>query len=377
MSENPGVRDPGGRSDWIDWLEQRLHVSELFSFLSHFGFVYTPVDTRRPFREVLHDVATRSSSSYLQWPRILGVLTTVLFGVLAVSGVLLACYYQPTPETAHASTRLVARDLPMGWLVRQVHAWGAWLLIVVVVLRLARFFWDGLYRAPRELLWGSMVAMAWVVVQLDFTGRLLPWTQSGYWSVTRGLEVIHHLPVVGPVFTFLGGGASVDGIVLLRFYVLHTMVLPVVFLALFFLTFATVRRVGLTEARAAAMTSTGRDHFYALASLFLVVFGALSTLAVVVPLPFGAEANPLATPANVMPPWYLALPAILRDRLPMVAWLVAGLFVLSTLAVLLLPAWAGRARERTDETGFRRAGVIAAAVWVVLTAVGLWLERGR
>lgn len=377
MSEKPGVPGAGGGSDWIGWLEQRLHLSELFSFLSHFGFVYTPVDTNKPFRDVLHETATRPTSSYLQWPRILGLLSTVLFGVLAASGVLLACYYQPTPESAYGSARLIARDLPMGWLVRQVHAWGAWLLIAAVVLRLGRFFWDGLWRAPREILWGCMVAMAWVVVQLDFTGRLLPWTQSGYWGATRGLEVVHSLPLVGPVLTFLSGGHAVDGVVLLRFYVLHTMVLPVVFLSLFFLTFATVRRVGLTSAGPAPRSSTGRDHLYAIGFLFLIVFGALFTLAVALPLPFGHEADPLATPRDVMPPWYLALPAILHDRLPMLSWLVSGLFVLTTLAVFLLPAWAGRWKERSGEGGMRRIGFAAALAWVALTVLGLFLERGR
>lgn len=377
MSERPDVRPPADPPDWIDWLEERLHLSELFSFVSHFGFVYTPLDTNRPIREVIHDAVSRPASSYLQWPRVLGLLTTVLFGVLALTGVLLACYYQPTPEAAYTSTRLVARDLPLGWLVRQVHAWGAWLLVAVVVLRLVRFFWDGLYRAPREILWGSMVAMAWVVVQLDFTGRLLPWTQSAYWGATRGLEVVQGLPLVGPVLTFLAGGSAVDGIVLLRFYVLHTMVLPTLFLGLFFLTFATVRRVGLSDTRHAPRTSTGRDHLYSIAFLFLIVFGVLSTLATALPLPFGGEADPLVTPANVAPPWYLALPAILRDRLPALSWAVSGLFVLSTLAVFALPAWAPRVLARTGEGGLRRVGILAAALWVGLTALGVLLERGR
>ena len=138
-----------------------------------------------------------------------------------------------------------------------------------------------------------------------------------------------------------------------------------------------MRRVGLTGAGTQARVSTGRDHLYAIAFLFLLVFGVLFTLAVAVPLPFGHEADPLATPLTVLPPWYLALPAVLRDRLPMLAWLVGGLFVLATLAVFLLPAWAGRWKERSGEGGMRRLGLIAAVVWVALTVLGLYLERGR
>ena len=72
-----------------------------------------------------------------------------------------------------------------------MHAWGAYLLVAVVVfLRLMRLFWDGLYRAPREVLWFAAVALGGSVLQLDFTGRLLPWDVQSYWAAVRGLEVV-------------------------------------------------------------------------------------------------------------------------------------------------------------------------------------------
>ena len=376
----PPAADPEpSRPGPIEWFERRLQLSELFSFLSHFGFVYTPVDTRLPFRELLRQVASRPVSSYLRWPRVLGLLTTVLFGVMAVTGVLLACYYQPTPEAAYASTRAIARDVPIGWWVRQVHAWGAWLLLATVVARLARFFLEGLYRAPREILWWSMVAMAWIVVQLDFTGRLLPWTQSGYWSVTRGLETVSGLPLVGPVLTFIGGGAAVNDIVLLRFNVLHTMVLPVIFMALFFLTFASLRRVGLTAVSRGGGVTTSRDHLFSVVLLFVLVIGVLTTLAVALPLPFLTAADPVLTPKSVTAPWYLVVPALIRDRLPLLWWPMAALFVVSTLVVFFLPFLFrndGRGDGRRDAL-VRPVGLSFAFVWIVLTLAGLFLERGR
>jgi quinol-cytochrome oxidoreductase complex cytochrome b subunit len=307
---------------------------------------------------------------------VLGLLTTVLFGVLAVTGVLLACYYQPTPEAAYASTRGIARDVTLGWWVRQVHAWGAWLLLAAVVARLVRFFLEGLYRAPREILWWSMVGMGWIAVQLDFTGRLLPWTQSGYWSVTRGLEAVAGLPIVGPVLTFVGGGAVVNEVVLLRFYVLHTMVLPAMFLACFFLTFATLRRVGLSAAPHTGGFSTGRDHFFRVALLFVVVVGVLTTLAVAVPLPFLREADPVVTPANVTAPWYLIVPALFHDRLPLLWLPVSALFVLSTLVAFFLPLLLREGDERRAAL-LRSAGLALGIAWMLLTAGGLFLERGR
>jgi quinol-cytochrome oxidoreductase complex cytochrome b subunit len=376
MTERDDLPPPAEPKGVIEWFERRLDLSELFSFLSHFGLVYTPLDTRLPFRELLRLVARRPVSSYLSWPRVLGLVTTVLFGVLAVTGVLLACYYQPTPEAAYASTRGIARDVPLGWWVRQVHAWGAWLLLAAVVARLVRFFLEGLYRAPREILWWSMVGMGWITVQLDFTGRLLPWTQSGYWSVTRGLEAVAGLPIVGPVLTFVGGGAVVNEVVLLRFYVLHTMVLPAVFMACFFLTFATLRRVGLSTVPHTGGFSTGRDHFFRVALLFVLVVGVLTTLAVAIPLPFLREADPVVTPRGVTAPWYLIVPALVRDRLPLLWLPVSGLFVLSTLVAFFLPLLLRGGDERRAAL-LRSAGLALGIAWILLTAGGLFLERGR
>jgi len=376
MTEDDDPRPPAAPAGLIEWFERRLQLSELFSFLSHFGFVYTPLDTRLPFRELLRQVGSRPVSSYLRWPRVLGLVTAVLFGVMAVTGVLLACYYQPTPEAAYASTRTIARDVPIGWWVRQVHAWGAWLLLAAVVARLARFFLEGLYRAPREILWWSMVAMAWIVVQLDFTGRLLPWTQSGYWSVTRGLETLSGLPLVGPVLTFIGGGAAVSSVVLLRFDVLHTMVLPVVFMALFFLTFATLRRVGLTAVSHTGGVTTTRDHFFSVVLLFVLLIGVLTTLAVAVPLPFLREADPVVTPSGVTAPWYLIVPALVRDRLPFLWWPMAALFVVSTLVVFFLPFLVRSGDDRRDAL-VRPVGIGFGVIWMLLTLAGLFLERGR
>src|SRR5512138_3652026 len=164
----PAARRGWRSGAWLEWLEQRLNLTDLFSFLTHFGLIYTPIDTRKPLREVLREIGSKPMVSYARWPHILGLLTAILFGLEAVSGVLLTFYYQPTAAAAYGSTRLIVRDVPLGWLVHHVHAWGAYLLVAVVFLRLMRLFWDGLYRAPREVLWFAAVALGWTVIQLDF-----------------------------------------------------------------------------------------------------------------------------------------------------------------------------------------------------------------
>jgi quinol-cytochrome oxidoreductase complex cytochrome b subunit len=370
---------PAGR--WLEWLEQRINVTEIFSFLSHFGLVYTPVDVSRPMREVLHDVATRPVSSYMRWPRSLGLITAVLFGLEAITGVLLACYYQPTPEAAFPSTRMIARDLPFGWFVHQVHTWGAYLLIGALTVRLLRLFWDGLYRAPREVLWWSAVAMAWIAVQADFTGRLLPWDSHSYWSVVRGLEVIAAQPIIGPVLTFLVGGRIVNQDVLIRFYVLHVLVLPAMFLVFFYLTFATLRRVGLSpsegEDPARPQVTTFRDHLFSVVTLYVLIFGVLVSLAVLLPLPFRGQADPYVTPAGARPPWYLLAPYALIEGIPIPGWIMGSALAIASLAVLLLPLWVKRWDHPEGERRLRLGGLLAFALWVALAVLGSFMDRSR
>lgn len=381
MSGAPPADPPGGagpaRSGWVAWLEHRLNLTEIFSFLSHFGLVYTPVDSTRPVREVVREVARTPVPAYSRGPRVLGLLAVILFGLEAVTGVLLAYYYRPTPEAAFTSTRDIVRDLPLGWFIHQIHSWGAWLLAAVVVARLLRFFWDGLYKAPREVLWWSAVAMAWLVLQSDFTGRLLTWDSNAYWSAVRGMEVVFALPIVGPVLAFLLGGRAINDDVLLRFYVLHMLVLPSAFAIFLYLTFATLRRVGLSpepELQKGGVT-TFRDHLYGMAILTVIMFGVLATLAVMLPFRFGAAADPYSTPAGVRPPWYMLAPYAVIEHGPGPGWLLGAGLLAAAFAVLLLPHWAPRFGLTRDTRRARVAGLVALAAWVALSVAGAILER--
>jgi quinol-cytochrome oxidoreductase complex cytochrome b subunit len=372
-----GGADPGPRGDWVAWLERRLNLTEIFSFLTHFGLVWTPVDTSRPVREVVRQVARVPVPKYARWPRVLGLFAAILFGLEVLTGVLLAYYYRPTPEAAFESTRTIVRDLPLGWFIHQLHAWGAWLLVLVVVARLLRLFWDGLYRAPREVLWWSAVAMAWLVLQSDFTGHLLSWDSHAYWAAVRGMEVVFALPVVGPALAFLLGGRVVNEDVLIRFYVLHLLVLPVGFGLFLYLTFATLRRVGLSPepARQTGAVTTFRDHLYSMAIMSLLMFGLLATLAVLVPFRFGGAADPYSTPTGVRPPWYMLAPYLVIERFPGPAWLAGLALLAAAFAVLLLPQWAPRLEGDTGRRPMRVWGLVALAAWAGLSALGAVLER--
>jgi quinol-cytochrome oxidoreductase complex cytochrome b subunit len=363
---------------WLAWLERRINLTEIFSFLTHFGFVYMPVDTARPVGEVVRELATEPVASYTRGPRILGLLAAILIGLQAVTGVLLAYYYRPTPQTAFESTSTIVRDLPAGWFIHQMHAWGAYLLVAVIVLRMLRFFWDGLYRAPRELLWMSAVVMAWLVLQLDFTGRLLTWDARTYWSTVRGLEVVWALPVVGPILAFLLGGRVVNEDVLIRFYVLHAMVLPVAYAAFLYVTFGTLRRVGvsLPPVGHAARVTTFRDHLYSMAILGVLLFGALVTLATLLPFGYMAQADPYHTPGGVRPPWYMLAPYAVLQGLPIPTWITGLLLVAAAFAVLFLP-FLIRSNHEAAARRVRIGGLIVLSLWTLLSVAGAMLDRRR
>jgi ubiquinol-cytochrome c reductase cytochrome b subunit len=359
----------------VAWLEQRLNLTELFSFLTHFGIIYTPVDTQRPLREVLTEIGRKPIVSYARWPHILGLLTGILFALQAVSGTLLAFYYHPTASTAYASTRSIVRDVPLGWLVHQVHSWGSYLLMAVVLVRILRMFWDGLYRAPREVLWFSATALGYLVIQLDFTGRLLPWDVQSYWAAIRGLEVITSVPVVGPLLGFVVGGKTLSQDSLIRFYVLHSLVLPGLYIAMVWVSFATMRRVGLSQTdEAKQKTTTFRKHVSDLMIIMLLLFAGLVTLATLVPFRFHGAADPYITPKGIRPPWYmLALYATFQVPLP--KWIPGFFALVLSFAVPFLPAVLKATGDRLDEKRLRMVGLAAFALWAVLTVVGAVVER--
>uniref|UniRef100_A0A832MM77 Cytochrome bc complex cytochrome b subunit n=1 Tax=Eiseniibacteriota bacterium TaxID=2212470 RepID=A0A832MM77_UNCEI len=359
-----------GRAGWMEWLERRLALGELFSFLTHFGVVPVAVDPSRPLPDTLADLKTRPVPRLVAWPWVLGPLAAVLFALEVVTGVLLAYYYEPTPESAWTSVRTIVRDLPLGGLFHQLHVWGAYALTGVIALRLVRLFWDGAWRAPREVAWWSAVALAWLCLQSDFTGRLLVWDAESYWTVVRGMEVVFALPVVGPVLAFLLGGHTVSDDVLIRFYVLHLMVLPVAIAAGLYVTFATLRRLGPTPARGrAAPTTSWRDHLFAMTNLTLLAFAALVTLAVLAPWRFLEAADPYATPAGARPPWYMLAPWLLFDRLPMPAWIPGLVLLAIAFGVLLLPLWL-RPKDAAGERRARAAGLALVGLWLALTVTG-------
>jgi ubiquinol-cytochrome c reductase cytochrome b subunit len=352
----------------------------MFSLLTSFGLFPAEVDTRKPLRAALAEAMSQPMRSYARWPRVLGILSILLFGFVAVTGLMLTFYYQPTPRDAHESVTLLVRDVSFGAFVHDCHGWGATALLVVLVLRVGRFFLQGMYKAPREALWVIAVLSCVVAALGSFTGRLLPFDARGYWITIRGLEVLGTLPVLGSLVRFFAGGESIDSLVLLRFYVLHVLILPALLLFLFYLHFSTVRRVGLSVTTTEApVARTFRVHVYGLLILNVFILGGLVTLATLVPTTFHQAADPFSTPAGIRPPWYLLAPHAILEWLPGILprWSHGLLLELGLVAVIALPFI-----DRSPGRGLRgrplavALGCGALAAWVALSWAGFRMEAG-
>jgi quinol-cytochrome oxidoreductase complex cytochrome b subunit len=205
----------------------------------------------------LHSVRTHRWS--LRWWTTagLGIASLAAFGITLVTGVLLMFYYKPHPDVAYDSIKDIAFVVPTGSFIRNIHRWAANVMVVTVILHMARAFYTAAYRAPREFNWLIGMGLLVVTLGLSFTGYLLPWDQLAYWAITIGaniaqsprevtdaLGVTETLDVGGLQKLILLGSDTVGEEALIRFYLLHVMILPLVLLALLSVHFWRIRKDG-------------------------------------------------------------------------------------------------------------------------------------
>ena len=157
----------------------------------------------------------------------LGSLALLVFLILVVSGVLLMFYYHPAVPDAYHSMKDLRFVVANGVFVRNVHRVSAHLMVLLVFWHMCHVFYRGGYKPPHEFNWVVGVMMLLLTLFLSYTGYLLPWDQLAFWAVTVGSNIISAAPVVGNKVRFVAlGGHIVGENTLLRFYVLHVVILP-------------------------------------------------------------------------------------------------------------------------------------------------------
>jgi quinol-cytochrome oxidoreductase complex cytochrome b subunit len=186
----------------------------------------------------IYPVKVRRAELGFKYSWYLGVISTVLFGSLILSGVYLMFFYVPSPGSAYTNIQTIQTEVAFGQYVRNVHRWSAHLMVLAVAAHMAKVFYRGAYKPPREFNWVIGVVLLLLTLLMSFTGYLLPWDQLAFWAVTVGTEMAGYAPFVGgTVQGVLMGGETVGSSTLLRFYVLHVLALPfliVIFMAVHF-----------------------------------------------------------------------------------------------------------------------------------------------
>jgi quinol-cytochrome oxidoreductase complex cytochrome b subunit len=188
-------------------------------------------------------VRTRMIDFQATW--YLGTLTLGTFAILFITGILLMLYYHPSVPQAYADTKDLQFVVSSGQFLRNLHRWSAHAMVFLVFAHMFRVFYRGAYRPPREFNWVVGVILLLITLLLSYTGYLLPWDQLAFWAITVGSNIASAVPLMGDKVRFLMlGGHFVNANALLRFYVLHCMILPMAALLLIAVHFWRIRKDG-------------------------------------------------------------------------------------------------------------------------------------
>ncbi|HEX9791260.1 MAG TPA: cytochrome b/b6 [Kiloniellales bacterium] len=319
----------------IRWIEYRLPI---FSFLDH------AVGSQYP--------TPRNLNYWWNY----GSLAGLALVIMILTGIMLAMQYTPHVTLAFDSVERIMRDVNSGWLLRYIHMNGGSIFFVTVYIHLFRGLYYGSYKAPRELLWMIGVALLLLMMATAFMGYVLPWGQMSFWAATVITNLFSAVPLIGEsIVTWLWGGFAVGNPTLNRFYALHYL-LPFVIVGVVVLHIWALHRFGSNNPLGIDADGpqdkipfhpyyTAKDAFGV--GVFLLVLSAIVFFA---PNSLGEAdnyipANPLSTPAHIVPEWYfLPYYAILRAIPDKLLGVIA---MFGSILILFVLPWIDRSPVRS------------------------------
>jgi len=193
----------------------------------------------------IHPVRVRQHAVKFAYTFCLGGLSFFLFLVLTITGVYLMFFYVPSVTRAYQDILSIENSVAFGTFVRNMHRWGAHLMVLTVFLHMIRVFYHGAYKPPREFNWLIGVIMLFCTLWLSFTGYLLPWDQIAFWAITVGTQMATYAPLLSKESSFvLLGGVEVGQGTLIRFYVMHVIAFPLIIAILMVVHFWRIRKDG-------------------------------------------------------------------------------------------------------------------------------------
>ena len=285
---------------------------------------------RLPVVSLLYDTLMIPTPKNLNWMWIWGIVLAFCLVLQIVTGVVLAMHYTPHVDMAFDSVEHIMRDVNAGWALRYMHANGASLFFFAVYLHIFRGLYYGSYKSPREITWiiGMLIYLA--MMAIGFLGYVLPWGQMSFWGATVITGFFGAIPGIGEMLqTWILGGPAVDNATLNRFFSLHYL-LPFVLAALVIVHIWAFHTTGNNNPSGVEVRRGSKDEvkkdtlpfwpYFVMKDLFAlgVVLVIFAIFAYFMPNYLGhpdnyTEANPLVTPAHIVPEWYyLPFYAILR-----------------------------------------------------------------
>ena len=307
------------------------------------------------------DFPTPKNLNY--WWTFGGILAVCLV-IQILTGVILAMHYTPHKDFAFDSVEHIMRDVNYGWLMRYVHANGASMFFLAVYIHMFRGLYYGSYKEPREMLWILGVVIFLLMMATAFMGYVLPWGQMSFWGATVITNILGAIPVIGEsIRTLLWGGPSVDNPTLNRFFSLHYL-LPFAIAGVVVLHIWALHIPGNNNPAGIEVKNVKKDTvpfhpYYTVKDGFAIVLFLILFAVFVFFNPNGLghpdnyiEANPLSTPAHIVPEWYfLPFYAILRAITfnigPISSKLGGVIAMFGSIGVLFILPWLDTSKVRS------------------------------
>ncbi|MBT4964522.1 MAG: cytochrome bc complex cytochrome b subunit [Francisellaceae bacterium] len=356
----------------LDWVNERVPLTKLWK--EHLSGYYAP-------------------KNFNFWYYFGSLAMLVLVNQL-LTGIWLTMNYNPSAEGAFASVEFIMRDLPMGWLLRYMHSTGASFFFIVVYLHMYRGLLYGSYKKPRELVWLIGMGIFMCLMAEAFFGYLLPWGNMSFWGAQVITSLFGAVPFVGDfLMEWVRGDYGVSGVTLNRFFALHVVAVPLMFVGLVFIHIFALHEVGSNNPDGVEIKKTKNEKgipldgipfhpYYTVKDLFgvgvflILFFGVVFFMpdfyGLFLEAPNYDPADAMKTPEHIAPVWYMTpYYAILRAIPNKLLGVIA--MGLATTIFCLLP-WLDRSPVKSIRYKgpiFRTALALFTISFVLLGYLGL------
>lgn len=345
------------------YLEERLSLGELRDFVKK------------------KTVPLHRYSFWYYW----GGISLLCFIVQVLTGILLLVYFKPGPE-AYDSVRQITYDIHFGWLIRSAHNWSATLFLLSVFVHMFSVYFMKAYRGPREFGWWSGLLLLLLGLTFGFSGYLLPMDELSFFATKVGLAMPENVPIVGPMIAnILRGGLEVSEVTVQRFFALHVVVLPLLYLPLLGFHLWLVQKHGNamppSEEEKPAEQRKSIPFFPNFVvkdlGMWLITLNVIALLASLFPQQLGKMADPLAAaPAGIHPEWYFmssfATLKVVGQIIPGAFGEAAGmtLFALGLVLWALIPLYDVKSKGGQRAKRASYFGIFVVAVLLLTTIWG-------